>query len=134
MHASHSLWLVFEPFQQQIPDQHSCGHIEQDFIKSWHYQEYYDKAMEALEELSALLPALEVYSSDSYVSDMIKTARSKIQQAEANIPLAKTKFESAPLRESVSKAGSRLDVRSLLCVFCSVLKTLSLTIPPVCCT
>ncbi len=68
--------------------------------------------MEALEELSVLLPALEVYASDSYVSDMIKTARGKIQQAEANIPQAKIKFESAPLREKVSQTHSRLDVRS----------------------
>ncbi len=67
--------------------------------------------MEALDELTTLLPALEVYASDSYVADTIKTAKDKIQQAEANIPQAKIKLESVPLREAVSKQSSRLDVR-----------------------
>ncbi len=81
----------------------------QKFIKDWYYQEYYNEAMEALEELSMLLPALEVYASDSHVADVIKNAKNKMAQAEANIPQAKVKFESAALKDQVTQAYSRLN-------------------------
>jgi hypothetical protein len=84
----------------------------QKFIKDWYYKEYYNDAMEALEELNALLPALEAYAADSHVADVIKNARNKIAQAEANIPQAKVKFEAEPLKDQVSKTHGRLDVRS----------------------
>jgi hypothetical protein len=46
------------------------------------------------------------------VSDVIKNARNKIAQAEANIPQAKVKFEAEPLKDQVNKTQGRLDVRS----------------------
>jgi hypothetical protein len=87
-------------------------HHQQKFIKDWYYQEYYNEAMEAIEELNALLPALEVYSSDQHVSETIAYAKKKIAQAEANVPQAKVKFESAALRDKVSSTQQRLDVRT----------------------
>jgi predicted extracellular nuclease len=85
---------------------------QQKFIKDWYYQEYYNEAMEAIEELNALLPALEEYAADSYVADTITNAKKKIAQAEANIPQAKVKFEAEPLKDQVSKTQQRLDVSS----------------------
>ncbi len=82
----------------------------QNFIKSWHYEEYYNTAIEAIEELSLLLPALEVYASDSYVADTIKNAKEKIQKAEFNIPQAKAKFAAEPLRAQVDQIQAKLDV------------------------
>ncbi len=66
--------------------------------------------MEALDELKSLLPALEAYASDSYVSDVIKAAKRKIVQAEENIPKAKVKFEAEPIKEQVIKVHQKLDV------------------------
>jgi tRNA U54 and U55 pseudouridine synthase Pus10 len=67
--------------------------------------------MEAIEELNALLPALEQYASDSYIAGVIKTAREKIAKAEANVPQAKVKFEAEPLKEQVNRVQGKLDVR-----------------------
>jgi hypothetical protein len=69
--------------------------------------------MEALEELNALLPALEAYAADSHVADVIKYTKTKIAQAEANIPQAKVKFEAEPLKDQVNKTQQLLDVCSL---------------------
>jgi len=85
----------------------------QKFIKDWYYQEYYNDAMEALEELNSLLPALEAYAADSHVADVIKYTKTKMAQAEANIPQAKVKFEAEPLKDQVNKTQQLLDVRSL---------------------
>jgi hypothetical protein len=84
----------------------------QKFIKDWYYQEYYNTAVEAIDELNSLLPALEAYASDTHVAEVIKNARNKIAQAEANIPQAKVKFEAEPLKDQVNKTQGRLDVRS----------------------
>ncbi len=82
----------------------------QDFINRWYFREYYDQALEALEELQVLLPALEPYSSDSNVADTIKAAKQKILQAEQQIPNAKIRFESQPLLEKTRATHQRLDV------------------------
>ena len=68
--------------------------------------------MEALEELNSLLPALEAYAADSHVADVIKYTKTKMAQAEANIPQAKVKFEAEPLKDQVNTTQGRLDVRS----------------------
>jgi hypothetical protein len=78
--------------------------------------------MEALEELSVLLPALEVYASDTHVSEVIANAKKQIALAEANIPQAKVKFESAPLKDQVSRSYAKLNVRP------SFLNSLSLSL------
>ncbi len=86
----------------------------QNFIKSWFVEEYYNDAMEGVEELAVLLPALEVYSSDSGIATTLKVARDKILAVETLVPQAKMKFEAEPLREKVSQVSSKLDVRVFL--------------------
>jgi hypothetical protein len=54
-------------------------------------QNYYNTAVEGLEELNALLPALEAYTADSSVVDLIKSAREQATKAEALVPAAKRK-------------------------------------------
>jgi hypothetical protein len=89
----------------------SDGHDQQNFIKTWQHKEYYDTAIEAIEELSSLLPALECYASNQHVAEVIAHAKKKIAQAEANIPLAQVKFEAEPLKDQVSKTQQQLYVR-----------------------
>jgi hypothetical protein len=84
---------------------------QQKFIKDWYYKEYYNEAMEAIEELNALLPALETYASDQHVAETIAYAKKKIALAEANVPQAKVKFEAEPLKDQVNKSQQKLDVR-----------------------
>ncbi len=66
--------------------------------------------MEAIEELNTLLPALEIYSSDDYVSRTIRTAKDKIGAAQAHFPKAKARFEAEPLRAKVNQIYDKLDV------------------------
>jgi hypothetical protein len=47
------------------------------------------------------------------VADVIKYTKTKMAQAEANIPQAKVKFEAEPLKDQVNKTQQLLDVRSL---------------------
>jgi hypothetical protein len=54
-------------------------------------QNYYNTAVEGLEELNALLPALEAYTADSSVADLIKSAREQASKADALVPAAKRK-------------------------------------------
>ncbi len=70
--------------------------------------------MEGVEELAVLLPALEVYSSDSGIATTLKVARDKILAVETLVPQAKMKFEAEPLREKVSQVSGKLDVRVFL--------------------
>lgn len=80
----------------------------QNFIKTWHHEEYYNTAIEALDEVSSLLPSLEAFASDSYVASTIQSAKERVQKAEANLPLAKARFEAKPLQEMVSKSADKL--------------------------
>jgi hypothetical protein len=70
--------------------------------------------VETIDELNLLLPALEVYASDTHVAETIQAARAKITQAEANMPQAKVKFEAEPLRDKVGTTHNKLDVRKPL--------------------
>lgn len=73
-------------------------------------KEYYDEAVEAIDELNLLIPALETFSSDSHVADTIKAAKEKIAAAESQLPQARMKFEAEPLRDKVSTIHNKLDV------------------------
>jgi hypothetical protein len=84
----------------------------QNFIKSWHHEEYYNTAIEGMNELEALLPALEVYASDSGVATTLRSAKDRIQAAKAVIPQAKLKFEAEPLKQQVTQVHGKLDVRT----------------------
>lgn len=86
--------------------------ITQNFIKTWHHEEYYNTAVDAIAELEALLlPALETYAADDYVARTIKTAKDKIAAAQANFPQARARFEAEPLRAKVVQVANKLDVR-----------------------
>lgn len=82
-----------------------------DFIKTWQHEEYYNKAVDGLTELEALLPALEAYSTDSGVATVIKVAKERIASAQTLIPQARRKYEAEPLREKLVLASGKLDVR-----------------------
>jgi hypothetical protein len=69
--------------------------------------------MEAIGELEALLPALEVYASDSGVATTIKVAKDRIQAAKSVVPQAKLKFEAEPLKQQVGQVAAKLDVRHI---------------------
>lgn len=103
-------------FRQETIDSKSvsyfgdCGGIQR-FIKSWHVEEYYNEAIEALDELRLLLPALEIYSSDLYVAETISKAKEQIATAEATIGKAKARFESQPLKQKAIALHTKLDVR-----------------------
>jgi hypothetical protein len=84
---------------------------EQNFIKTWQHQEYYNTAMEGLSELEALLPALEAYASDSSVATTIKVAKDRIQAVNSVVPQAKLKYEAEPLKNQVGQVSAKLDVR-----------------------
>lgn len=85
-----------------------CG--TQNFISRFYIQEYYNTALEALEELNVLLPALEPYATDDGVSETIKKATTKIAQAEALIPEAKARFESSVLIEQIRSYFWKINV------------------------
>lgn len=68
--------------------------LSQPFVNRWHVKEYYDTALEALEELKVLLPELEQYASDSYVATALTNARDMIRRTEAVLPEAKSKHPS----------------------------------------
>jgi hypothetical protein len=97
---------------------------EQNFIKTWQHQEYYNTAMEGLSELEALLPALEAYASDSSVATTIKVAKDRIQAVNSVVPQAKLKYEAEPLKNQVGQVSAKLDVRYI---------SLSLSVPLVSC-
>jgi hypothetical protein len=90
---------------------------QQNFIKSWHHEEYFNTASEALEELKVLVPALEAYAADSHVSSVIANTKEKIAKAQANLPLAKAKYEAEPLRKQVQQHFDKLNVRSAVRTF-----------------
>lgn len=83
----------------------------QDFINRWHDQRGYEAAMEALEKLQDLLPALESFGdASSFVTSTVKKAHEDIAKVNSNIPKAKARFESAPLIELVNKSSAKLTV------------------------
>jgi hypothetical protein len=83
----------------------------QDFINRWHDEKAYHVAMEALEQLQGLLPALEQFGDvNGFVTNTVKTAKDNIEKANKNIPLAKARMESKSLVEMVGKAKSKLSV------------------------
>jgi hypothetical protein len=61
-----------------------------DFISRPHVESYFNTAMEGLEELAALVPALEAYVADSSVDDLIKSTKGQIAKAEALVSAAKS--------------------------------------------
>jgi hypothetical protein len=61
-----------------------------------------------------LVPALEVYASDSHVSSVIANTKEKIAKSQLNIPLAKAKYEAEPLRKQVQQHFDKLNVRTAL--------------------
>jgi hypothetical protein len=85
----------------------------QDFINRWHDENAYKVAMEALEHLQGLVPALEQFvDTDSFVNSTLKTAKENIEKVHLNIPKAKARIESKPLVELVSKSKAKLTVRT----------------------
>jgi hypothetical protein len=73
-----------------------------DFISRPHVQSYFDTAMEGLEELASLVPALEAYVADSAVDDLVKSAKGQIAKAEALVSAAKSTTTTHPLLSSLT--------------------------------
>jgi hypothetical protein len=67
-------------------------------VSRWHVKEYYDTALEALDELQMLLPELEKYASDSNAASALTNARDMIKKTEAVLPQAKGKTSLHHLR------------------------------------
>jgi hypothetical protein len=74
-------------------------------------QSYYNAAVEAMEELKALVPALEMYESDSDAAYVLKNAREKMTKAEELIVKAGVQFAAEPLKNKVVDTYRKLDVR-----------------------
>jgi hypothetical protein len=76
-------------------------------------QSYYNDALEAMEELKALVPALEVYIIDSDVASAVKNAKEKMAKAQELIVKAGVQFAAEPLKNKVVDTYRKLDVRPL---------------------
>jgi NADP-dependent 3-hydroxy acid dehydrogenase YdfG len=96
---------------QPLKDKVSSTHQKlNDFISRPHVQSYYNDAVEAMEELKALVPALEVYAADSDAASVLKNAKEKMAKADELIVKAGLSFAAEPLKNKVTEAYRKLDV------------------------
>lgn len=70
----------------------------QRFAQQWWIEDYYNAAVESLQELSTLVPRLAAFS-DSQAEATVRLAKEKIQAAEIAMKSASLKFQAEPLRK-----------------------------------